>query len=171
MDDQQVTRFTLIPGHWYAVEFIGDEFSVADDFRSHSAIRVDSVITAPGGQRCFDLSFYHANYPEGVRDKVYTLQTVEAGQPLYPGLPCWPPTRPTAAHLRDFMALAAVSFRHPTAIRFLRYLPMVVRKRLILPCNYQPSCWRRGPTTASRPQPTDHSQLSPQYSSGKYIVV
>jgi hypothetical protein len=79
MNDQQGTRFTLIPGHWYAVEFIGDEFSVADDFRSHSAIRVDSVITAPGGQRCFDLSFYHANYPEGVRDKVYTLQTMERG--------------------------------------------------------------------------------------------
>ncbi|BCG47930.1 hypothetical protein GEOBRER4_n2783 [Citrifermentans bremense] len=29
------------------------------------------------GTRTFNLHFYHANYPEGVRDKVYKLQTIE----------------------------------------------------------------------------------------------
>lgn len=29
------------------------------------------------GSRSFDLSFYHANYAEGVRDKTYELRTIE----------------------------------------------------------------------------------------------
>lgn len=68
-------RFTLHPGRWYAVEIIGDEFG--DVLRSYSPLRIDGVAPSGSGQRCFTLSFYHANYPEGVRDKVYTLQTVE----------------------------------------------------------------------------------------------
>lgn len=80
MKEEQATRFTLLPGGWYAAEFIGDEFSSSEEFRSHSAIRVDSVAPAQSGQRRFELSFYHANYPEGVRDKVYTLQTLERGE-------------------------------------------------------------------------------------------
>ena len=31
----------------------------------------------PRGGRRFSLAFYHANYPEGVRDKVYELETIE----------------------------------------------------------------------------------------------
>jgi hypothetical protein len=79
MNDEQGGRFTLLPGQWYAAEFIGDEFCAAAEFRSHSAIRVDAVAPARSGHRHFDLSFYHANYPEGVRDKVYSLQTLERG--------------------------------------------------------------------------------------------
>ncbi len=77
MNDQQGTRFTLQSGHWYAAEFIGDEFGAGAEFRSRSAIRVDAVAPIQSGQRRFELSFYHANYPEGVRDKVYILQTLE----------------------------------------------------------------------------------------------
>ena len=29
---------------------------------------------------CSELDFYHANYPEGVREKRYTLQTIERGE-------------------------------------------------------------------------------------------
>jgi hypothetical protein len=30
--------------------------------------------------RRLSLSFYHANYPEGVRDKIYALATIQRGQ-------------------------------------------------------------------------------------------
>lgn len=77
MDGDNDTRFTLHPGQWYAAELIGDEFFIDADYRSYSAIRVDCIAPAGRGQRRFVMSFYHANYPEGVRDKVYTLQTLE----------------------------------------------------------------------------------------------
>lgn len=84
MNDEQAategTRFTLRPGHWYAAEFIGDEYCAADEYRSHSAIRVDSVAPVRSGHRGFGLAFYDANYPEGVRDKVYSIQTIERGE-------------------------------------------------------------------------------------------
>jgi hypothetical protein len=71
-------RFTLVPAQWYAVEIIGDEFSPSSDLRSYSPIRVDEVCSL--GNRSISLSFYHANYPEGVRDKIYRLTTIERGQ-------------------------------------------------------------------------------------------
>lgn len=70
-------RFTLEPRQWYACEIIGDEFD--DDKCSYSPIKVISVMPAQKGNRTFSLDFYHANYPEGVRDKTYTLQTIERG--------------------------------------------------------------------------------------------
>jgi hypothetical protein len=76
MNDQG-NRFTLEPGRWYAAEFIGDEFSGDTDHRSYSAIRVDRVTSNGHGHRVFELAFYHANYPEGVRNKVYLLKTLE----------------------------------------------------------------------------------------------
>lgn len=66
-------RFTLVPHRWYASELIGEEFG--SSIRSYSPIRVDQI--TPNGGRKFSLAFYHANYPEGVRDKVYDLQTLE----------------------------------------------------------------------------------------------
>ena len=71
-------RFTLEIRRWYACEFIGDEFSA--DKCSYSPIMVDKLETLGDGSRTFVLSFYHANYPEGVRGKVYRLQTLERGQ-------------------------------------------------------------------------------------------
>ena len=76
----QVTRFTLRPGQWYAAEFVGDEFSPGNDLRSYSPILVNGIEPSRDGQRSFQLSFYHANYPEGVRDKRYSLQTIERGK-------------------------------------------------------------------------------------------
>lgn len=69
-------RFTLSPGCWYACEIIGDEFD--EDKTSYSPIRVDKI--KPLSARTFQLWFYHSNYPEGVRDKIYTLQTIERGK-------------------------------------------------------------------------------------------
>lgn len=68
-------RYTLQPKRWYACEFIGDEF--AGDRCAYSPIRVNNFETLGAGQ--FRLSFYHANYPEGVRDKAYKLVTIERG--------------------------------------------------------------------------------------------
>lgn len=68
-------RFALCVNRWYAVEFIGDEFD--DGLRSFSPILVHAVSAAGGGKRLMELAFYHANYPEGVRDKCYSLQTIE----------------------------------------------------------------------------------------------
>ena len=75
--EHESLRFTLRERFWYAVEFIGEEFG--DQIRSYSPIRVDEVVCENSGRRLFSLSFYHANYPEGVRDKCYTLQTIEDG--------------------------------------------------------------------------------------------
>ena len=47
--------------------------------RSCSPICVDTVTLRKSGKRIFELAFYHANYPEGVRDKVYSLETIERG--------------------------------------------------------------------------------------------
>jgi hypothetical protein len=75
-----MTRFTLEPRRWYACELIGDEFT--EDKCSYSPIKVHQVKPAKTGNRTFALEFYHANYPEGVRDKVYQLQTIERGRSL-----------------------------------------------------------------------------------------
>ncbi len=75
-----MTRFTLQPGQWYACELIGDEFD--EDKCSYSPIKVLKVEPGKTGNRTFALHFYHANYPEGVRDKVYQLQTIEWGRSL-----------------------------------------------------------------------------------------
>jgi hypothetical protein len=69
-------RFTLKSGRWYACEFIGDEFD--EDKCSYSPIRIKRVERI--GDRTFRLHFYHANYPEGVRDKTYTLKTITRGK-------------------------------------------------------------------------------------------
>lgn len=66
-------RFSLQKNCWYAAEIIGEEFG--SEIRSYSPIRVEKITLK--GTRKFDLNFYHANYTEGVRDKVYEFQTVE----------------------------------------------------------------------------------------------
>ncbi|MHC1698831.1 MAG: hypothetical protein AB9919_12375 [Geobacteraceae bacterium] len=71
-------RFTLENNRWYACEFIGDEFD--DDLCSYSPIKVLRIERLKNGRRMLKLDFYHANYPEGVRDKSYTLQTIERGE-------------------------------------------------------------------------------------------
>ena len=69
-------RFALQQTRWYAAEIIGDEFGA--DIKSYSPIRVDEI--KPKGARKFELQFYHANYPEGARQKVYELQTLERNE-------------------------------------------------------------------------------------------
>ena len=54
-------------------EFYGDQCT-------YSAIKVNEVKPEKSGDRIFELHFYHANYPVGVKDKVYRLQTIERGQ-------------------------------------------------------------------------------------------
>lgn len=66
-------RLSLEPGHWYAMELLGEEFG--DDIRSYSPIRVEEI--TPRGGRRFSLAFYHANFSDGVRGKVYELKTLE----------------------------------------------------------------------------------------------
>jgi hypothetical protein len=71
-------RFTLIPGRWYAMEMVSDAFGSA--LRDHSPIRVNAIRPTHTGQRVFELQFYHANAPEGVRTKRYTLLVLERGE-------------------------------------------------------------------------------------------
>ena len=71
----------MLPKRWYAVELIGDDMPLSPDGGfARSPIRVDSVTPRKSGKRLFELAFYHANYPEGVRDKVYSLETIERGE-------------------------------------------------------------------------------------------
>lgn len=55
------------------MELLGEEFGT--EIRSYSPIRAEEI--TPKGGRKFSLAFYHANYPEGVRSKVYELETIE----------------------------------------------------------------------------------------------
>jgi hypothetical protein len=75
-EEAESPRFIIRDKHWYAVEILGDEFGISA--RSHSPIMVHSI--EPLGYREFDLFFYHANYPEGVRDKRYRLRTIYRGE-------------------------------------------------------------------------------------------
>lgn len=68
-------RFNLEPNKWYAAEIIGEEFEKT--IRSYSPIKVRRIMPEGKGGRCFCLKFYHANYPEGVREKLYRLKTIE----------------------------------------------------------------------------------------------
>lgn len=74
-------RFTLVVRHWYAAEFIGEEFG--SDIRSISPIRIHGITPKKNNNRLMELDFYHANYPEGVRDKKYRLETLERNQEFY----------------------------------------------------------------------------------------
>lgn len=62
---------------WYACKIIGDEFDA--DRCSYTPIKVVEVIPGNTGKRQFDLVFHHANYPAGVQQKRYRLQTIEWG--------------------------------------------------------------------------------------------
>jgi hypothetical protein len=73
-------RFTLKKDEWYACEIIGDEFG--EDKCSYSPIRVDELKPLGNENREYILSFYHANYPEGVRNKEYKLRTIERSETL-----------------------------------------------------------------------------------------
>lgn len=68
-------RFSLRPEKFYAMELLSPEFG--EQVRTYSPIKVHSIAPAGGGSRRFELSFYHAAYPEGVQDKIYTIQTIE----------------------------------------------------------------------------------------------
>lgn len=61
--------FHLDPGQWYQLTVI-DGGEPMD-----SPIRVNEVQRRPRGK--LRLGFYHAHYPEGVRDKVYDLRITE----------------------------------------------------------------------------------------------
>ena len=65
---------TLLPDHWYACEFIPED--PLNDERMYSPIRIQSIRTFKDGSGRLQLAFYHANYPEGVRDKLYDLRVV-----------------------------------------------------------------------------------------------
>jgi hypothetical protein len=68
--------FTLRPDCWYAAEIIEDRGDGQNGFHTYSPILVESVVPAANEQRCFELAFYHANYPQGVQNKLYSLRTL-----------------------------------------------------------------------------------------------
>lgn len=63
--------FTLCPNRWYAMTCVlpGGGFE-------HSPIWLERVQARGDGRGQLDIDFYHANYPEGVRDKHYRLRTL-----------------------------------------------------------------------------------------------
>ena len=67
-------RFTLERDNWYAMEIISPEFGV--DVRAYSPVQVCGVTPYGGGKRCFELEFFHANYPAGVQRKTYVVETI-----------------------------------------------------------------------------------------------
>ena len=70
-------RYRLRESAWYAAEFLGD--GLIRSGHRYSPIRVDNIMPLKTGNRIFELEFLHANYPAGVQDKTYRLQTLHAG--------------------------------------------------------------------------------------------
>lgn len=70
-------RFQLERSRWYACEFIGDEFD--EDLCSYSPIKILGIEPLKQGNSTIVIKFYHANYPEGVRDKVYKVRIIKRG--------------------------------------------------------------------------------------------
>ena len=73
-----MSRFTLEPRKWYAMELLDSEFG--SEIRRCSPIRVDALELEGNGSRLFHLSFFHAAYPEGVQTKIYTIQTIQRSE-------------------------------------------------------------------------------------------
>jgi hypothetical protein len=71
-------RFTLENDHWYAMELIDSHFG--EDFRRYSPIRIYGITASGGGSRQFQMNFFHANYPAGVQDKNYLVETIDRKQ-------------------------------------------------------------------------------------------
>ena len=57
------------------MEMLGADFG--DELRTYSPIRVEGIRLGHDGTRQFHLDVYHANYPQGVQDKRYHLNTIE----------------------------------------------------------------------------------------------
>jgi hypothetical protein len=65
-----MNRFKFDIGMWFAMEFF------CENFNHVSPILVEGFKVHNSGNRLFKLSFFHANYSQGVQDKRYELQTV-----------------------------------------------------------------------------------------------
>ncbi|MDB4805098.1 hypothetical protein OAH16_00685 [bacterium] len=63
-------RFKLDIGSWYAMEYF------CENFNHVSPILVEGLRVFNSRNRSLKLSFFHANYSQGVQDKRYGLQTV-----------------------------------------------------------------------------------------------
>ena len=63
-------RFKLTSGRWYACRI--SENDGGEKFVDYTPIKILSVDRVDG-ERSLELYFYHATYPEGVRDKQYQL--------------------------------------------------------------------------------------------------
>lgn len=71
-------KYQLNEASWYAAEFLEDGLICSG--HRYSPIHIDQINPLKTGKRIFELKFFHANYPEGVRDKTYRLQTLHAGE-------------------------------------------------------------------------------------------
>ena len=71
-------KYQLHEANWYAAEFLGD--GLIRSGNRYSPIRVEEITPLKTGNRIFELKFLHANYPAGVQDKTYQLQTLHAGE-------------------------------------------------------------------------------------------
>jgi len=65
-------EFTISPRTWYAMEYV---FPSAE--RHFSPIWVQEITPLKAGTGMLRLQLFHANYPEGVQDKLYELKVVQ----------------------------------------------------------------------------------------------
>jgi hypothetical protein len=65
--------FTIEPRRWYAMQLW------MDGIFDLSPVRIHNVRPLKNGTNELELEFYHASYPEGVRDKNYRLRILFRG--------------------------------------------------------------------------------------------
>ena len=72
-----MNKFMLEQNKWYACRLEGKEFGT-----SYSPIKVCRFAPSKTGDETFQLDFYHANYPAGVRDKEYLVEIIERNEDM-----------------------------------------------------------------------------------------
>jgi hypothetical protein len=102
-----MSPFVLQPRTWYAMEYV---FPSAQ--RHYSPIWAREITLLKTGSGMLRLQFFHANYPEGVQDKVYDLQIAHRFD-----------THLVALHREDGISLATVILEPITKLWFTQHLP------------------------------------------------
>ena len=64
--------FMLQSKKWFAMEHI-----FADAHRHYSPVWIENVNPLPSGKGVLELTFFHANYPEGVQGKIYQVRVLQ----------------------------------------------------------------------------------------------
>lgn len=68
-------KFSIKIRFWYAMEYLGANAS--DSTHHFSPIYIQSIHQQNTGASRLDIEFFHANYPQGVQNKLYKVKVLD----------------------------------------------------------------------------------------------